>query len=98
MTKPIEVEIYGQRFAIKGDADEAYVKRLAANVDQEIRSLAKGMQTTTLARLAVLACLNLAHQVYQLEARRQQDTQDVESRAASLLQSIDEQLHSNAVR
>ena len=29
MTKTIEVEIYGQRYVITGEADEEYVKRLA---------------------------------------------------------------------
>ncbi|MER3422384.1 MAG: hypothetical protein C4293_03300 [Nitrospiraceae bacterium] len=40
MTKTIEIEIYGQRYVLKGEADEEYVKRVAGYVDEQMRSLA----------------------------------------------------------
>ncbi|MES4785485.1 MAG: hypothetical protein C4294_06335 [Nitrospiraceae bacterium] len=41
MTKTIEIEIYGQRYVLKGEADEEYVKRVAGYVDEQMRSLAQ---------------------------------------------------------
>jgi len=98
VAKALEVEIYGQRYVLKGDADEAYVKRLAAFVDGQIRHLAQGTHTTTLAKLAVLAAINISHQLFQVEAERRQEAQDVERRAAMLMESIEEQLQSESAR
>ena len=92
MTKTIEVEIYGQRYVLKGDADEDYVKRVGAYVDEQMRSVARGMKTATLAKLAVLAAINIAHQLFQSERLRAQGEADVERRAVSLMESIEEQL------
>lgn len=92
MTKTIEVEIYGQRYVLKGDADEDYVKRVGAYVDEQMRSVARGMKTATLAKLAVLAAINIAHQLFQAERLRAQGEADVERRAVSLMESIEEQL------
>ena len=41
MTKTIDVEIYGQLYAIRGEADEGDVRRLASFVDGQMRHLAE---------------------------------------------------------
>ena len=92
MTRTMEVEIYGQRYAIRGEADEAYMKRLAAYVDGQMRQLAQGTKHATLAKLAILAAINTAHQLFQMETSQQQQVVELEQRAASLLDSIDAQL------
>ena len=92
MTKPIEVEIYGQRYVVSGAADEEYVKRCANYVDTQIRVLAQGMKTATRAKLAVLAALNITHQMFQAEQTRQQGEAEIDRRALSLMESIEEQL------
>ena len=93
MIKTIEVEICGQRYAIKGEAEEEYVKRLAAHVDDQMRNLSQGMKTATMSKLAVLAAINITHQLFQAERVREQGEADMERRASSLMDSIEEQLH-----
>jgi cell division protein ZapA len=90
--KTVEVEIYGQRYTITGEADEEYVKRLANYVDTQIRVLAQGLKTGTRAKLAVLAALNIAHQLFQAERTRQEGEAEMERRTLSLVESIEEQL------
>ncbi len=92
MAKTIEIEIFGHRYTIKGEADEDYVKRLATYVDEQMRGLAQGMKTATLSKLALLAAINIAHQLFQSEQARQQGEVDVERRALCLMESIEEQL------
>lgn len=94
MAKSIDVEIYGQRYTIRGEADEAYVKRLAQFVDDRMRALAQSMKTATLAKLAILTAINLSHQLFEAERRRQQGEAEVEQRMASLMDSIEEQIPS----
>ncbi len=98
MTKTIDVEIYGQRYAIRGEADEGDVRRLASFVDSQMRRLAEGMNTTTPSKLAVLTALNLAHQLFELERKRVQGEADVERRMNSLMESIEEQVPTSLFR
>lgn len=92
MTKTVEVEIYGQRYTIKGDAEEDYIRQVAAHVDEQMKGLSRNMKTATPTKLAVLAALNLAHQLLQTERLRQEGEADVERRALSLMETIEEQL------
>ena len=84
MTKTIDVEIYGQRYAIRGEADEGDVRRLASFVDGQMRHLAEGMNTTTPSKLAV--------------RKRAQGEADVERRMNSLMESIEEQVPTSLFR
>jgi cell division protein ZapA len=92
MNKTIEVEIYGQRYMLTGGEDEEYVRRCANYVDTQIRVLAQGMKAATRAKLAVLAALNITHQLFQAERTRQEGDAELERRAMHLVESIEEQL------
>lgn len=98
MTKTIDVEIYGQRYVIRGDADDAYVRRLAHFVDDQMRHLAEGMKTATPSKLAVLTAVNLAHQLFESERKRVQGEDDVERRMVNLMESIEEQMPTSLFR
>ncbi|BCA54728.1 putative Cell division protein ZapA [Nitrospira sp. KM1] len=98
MTRTTEVEIYGQRYAIRGEAEEAYVRRLAGFVDGQMRHVAAGMSTATPSKLAVLAALNLAHQLFEAEKKRAQGEADVERRMTSIMESIEEQVSTSLFR
>jgi cell division protein ZapA len=98
LTKTTDVEIYGQRYTIKGEADEGYIRRLAAFVDGQMRQVAEGMNTTTPSRLAVLTALNVAHQLFEAENKRVQGEADVERRMTSLMESIEEHVPTSLFR
>jgi cell division protein ZapA len=98
LTKTIDVEIYGQHYAISGEADEGYIRHLAHFIDDQMRRVAEGMNTTTPSRLAVLTSLNLAHQLFELEKKRVQGEADVERRMMSLMASIEEEIPTSLFR
>jgi len=98
LTKTIDVEIYGQRYTVSGDADEDYIRRLANFIDDQMRRVAEGMNTTTPSRLAVLTALNLAHQLFELEKKRVQGEADIERRMMSLMASIEEEVPTSLFR
>lgn len=98
MTKTIDVEIYGQRYTIRGDADDAYIRRLANFVDDHMKHLAEGMKTATPSKLAVLTAINLAHQLFESEKKRAQGEADVDRRMVNLMQSIEEQMPTSLFR
>ena len=68
--RDIEVDIYGSPYIVKGDADPEYVRQLARFVDEKMRSVArKGPATANTQKVAVLAALNIADELYKLRRR-----------------------------
>jgi cell division protein ZapA len=98
LTKTIDVEIYGQRYSIRGQAEDAYIRRLASFVDDHMKRLAEGMKTATPSKLAVLTAVNLAHQLFEAEKKRAQGEADVERRMVNLMESIEEQMPTSLFR
>jgi len=94
LTKTIDVEIYGQRYSINGEADESYVKQLADMVDKQMKQVAAGMRSATPAKLAVLAAFNLAHELMESERKSRLGEAEADRRVASLMESIDQQMPS----
>ena len=92
MSQTFEVEIYGQRYAVRGEADQAYVVELARQVDEQMRTLATGMKAATPTKVAVLTALNLAHELRQARKLQQESAESVEKLAEGLLESIEETL------
>jgi len=88
----IDVEICGHPYTIKGEANEAYVRQLAAYVDEQMRLVGKDLKTVTMSKLAVLAAINIAHQLFECQRMRAEGEADIDRRAASLMESIEEHL------
>lgn len=85
----ISVEIHGQRYPIRSSLDQEYVMRLAAFVDQKIVAAAESTPSSDSHRLAVLAALNIADELFRLrDATRAKDTEMAE-RASELEQLLD---------
>jgi cell division protein ZapA len=60
----IPVEIGGQRYPIRTTLDPEYVARLAAYVDERIRTAAESTPAADSVRLGVLAALNIADELF----------------------------------
>lgn len=66
----IPVEIHGQRYSIRCSLEQEYVGRLAAYVDEKMRTAADTTPTGDSLRLAVLVALNIADELFR---RREAD-------------------------
>ena len=72
--KPVSVEIFGQRYPIRSALDADYVTRLASYVDAKIRAAGTSAPSGDPQRLAVLAALNIADELFRTrENARAQD-------------------------
>jgi cell division protein ZapA len=60
----VSVEILGQRYPIRSTLDPDYVTRLAGYVDGKIRAAAESAPSGDALRLAVLAALNIADELF----------------------------------
>ena len=85
----ISVDISGQRYPIRTALDAAYVGRLAAYVEEKMRATAESTPSTNAVRLAVLAALNIADELFRCrEASRVRNGQLAE-RAEELERLVD---------
>jgi cell division protein ZapA len=85
----IPVEIQGQRYPIRTALDPEYVQRLAAYVDEKMRAAGDSTPTGDSLRLAVLAALNIADELFRIrDASRTRDGRLVE-RAEELERLVD---------
>ena len=62
----VHVEIFGQTYAVKAGADPGYVEALAAFVDGQMKDVSRSSGAVDSLRIAVLAALNLADEVFRL--------------------------------
>ena len=60
----VPVEIQGQRYPIRSSLEADYVVRLALYVDEKMRAAADSTPTGDSLRLAVLAALNIADELF----------------------------------
>ncbi len=61
----VKVTIFGTEYPIKGDADPTYVNKLAKYVDSKMLDLTGGSTSSATVRLAVMAALNVADELFQ---------------------------------
>jgi cell division protein ZapA len=62
----VQVEIFGQTYSVKAGSDAAYVQKLAAFVDEEMKDVSRASGAVDSLRVAVLAALNLADECFRL--------------------------------
>jgi len=62
----VQVEIFGQSYSVKSGGEPAYVQKLAAYVDEEMKDVSRASGAVDSVRIAVLAALNLADEIFRL--------------------------------
>ena len=97
MTKTIEVEVYGLRFSLQGEAEESYFHELAQYVDGQMRMQSQNTTSGTPTKLAILAAMNIADELFQQRRQGQVGEAEFERRAQEILENIERQLDSQLV-
>ena len=67
----VQVEIFGQTYSVKAGSDAAYVRKLAAFVDEEMKDVSRASGAVDSLKVAVLAALNLADECFRLREEAQ---------------------------
>ena len=60
----IHVEIHGQRYALRTELDPKYIADVAAYLDEKMRLAAREITSTDPLRVAVIAALNVADELF----------------------------------
>lgn len=91
-SRVVSVEIAGQRYPIRSGLDPEYVNRLAVYVDDKMRAAADSAPTGDAVRLAVLAALNIADELFRCRDSSRTKDGEIAERASELERLLDQVL------
>lgn len=98
MAKVVQVDIYGQRYAVRSDLDPQYIAELASFLDEKMRTAARELASADPLRIAVIAALNITDEMHRTKA----DSRGIEGRlhakAAEIERLVDAVLDDARVR
>jgi cell division protein ZapA len=80
----VEVDILGQKYTVKGDAQEEYIKKLASFVDGKLKEVFGTAPGITPLKAAILTSLNIADELHRLREEQEHITKNIEERANAL--------------
>jgi cell division protein ZapA len=85
---PVHVEIFGQTYAVQAGAEPGYVEQLSAFVDGQMREVSRSAGAVDTVRIAVLAALNIADELFQARTRLGRIDEQVTRRAELLVRAL----------
>jgi cell division protein ZapA len=84
----LEVEIFGQRYSVRSEADEEHVRQVAKLVDERMREVARSHPAGSALQVAVLAALHLASEAVAAQDETGRLWAEVDARAAALVSRL----------
>ncbi len=89
----VQVTIYGHTYTIRSKADPGYINSIAGYVDAKMREVMdKAPPTASELRVAILAAMNIADELFSLRRNREREESYLEERVQALSDLIDETL------
>ena len=94
----VNVQIFGHSYTIRGEADQEYILGVAAYVDRKMREITEKLPVASLSKVAILASLNIADELFKERAKSEAQQQALGTRAARLNAVLDELLEGSTSR
>lgn len=85
------VEIFGEIYQVRGSDQKEYLQSLADLVDRKMRQVAEHVKGDT-ARIAILAALNLAEELVQIQSRQEEERVEIREKVAELTEELTQAL------
>jgi len=76
----VEVYILGQKYTIKGDAPEEYIRKLAFYVDEKLREVNSSLPNMMPVKALILTSLNIADELFRLKNEEEKLAQVIEDK------------------
>jgi cell division protein ZapA len=88
----IQIEIFGQVYKVRGEEDQGYIEELARYVDSKMQTISETTGTIDSLKVAILAALNIADELFKLQSERESSEERVLTKANELADALDEAL------
>jgi len=98
MSKVVQVDIHGQRYAVRSDLDPQYINDLALFLDERMQSAARELSSADPLRIAVIAALNIVDELHRARADSAGSEQRMRVRAREIERLVDAVLEDARVK
>jgi cell division protein ZapA len=88
----VKVEIFHQTYPMQGDLDEAYMRKIAAYVDQKMKTISELAHTVDTQKVAVLAAIAIADELHHLREERGEREEILKEQAERCLTLVERAL------
>ena len=89
-----KIQIYGKTYNLKSSSGEIATEEVAAYVDSKMHELAEIRNKTSNLDLAVLAALNIAQELMELQKQTDANNKEIEDKIGHLLVALESELQS----
>jgi cell division protein ZapA len=87
-----QVQILGHQLTIRGEGSQDYILGVAQYVDQRMREVTDKMPVASVSKVAIIASLDIADELFKERAKNDRVGTDLTERAASLSRRLGEVL------
>jgi cell division protein ZapA len=87
-----KIQIYGKKYSLKSTSDQLSTEEVAAYVDAKMRELAEVRSKTSSADLAVLAALNIAQELMELQKQIDANDKTREKKIELMIEAIEAEI------
>jgi len=93
-SKMISVNIYGQDYMLKSEADQTYITSIAKFVEEKMKEIEQtGLDSNSQQlKIAILAAMNIADELLQAKDSKDKIVSSIESKGNSFIEYIDERI------
>ncbi len=90
MTEPIDIEIFGRTYQVRGEKDADYTRKLAEYVDEQMRSLAdRSPPSASPLQIAILTLLHVANEMFEAKEGLEQSETVLREKAEAFIHLLD---------
>jgi len=87
-----KIQIYGKTYSLKSSYDQVSMEEVAAYVDAKMRELAAALSKTSSADLAVLAALNIAQELIELQKQNDVNDKSHEEKIGRMIEALEDEI------
>ena len=87
-----KIQIYGKNYGLKSSSDQVSTEEVAAYVDAKMHELAEVRSKTSSADLAVLAALNIAQELMELQNQTEANDKVQNEKIGRMLEALEEEI------
>ena len=87
-----KIQIYGKTYSLKTSSDQVSTEEVAAYVDAKMRELAEVRSKTSSADLAILAALNIAQELMELQNQTEVNDKAQDEKIGRMLGALKEEI------
>jgi cell division protein ZapA len=87
-----KIQIYGKTYSLKSSSDQMNMEEVAAYVDAKMRELAAARSKTSSADLAVLAALNIAQELIELQKQNDANDKSHEEKIGRMIEALEDEI------